>query len=150
MTCKSTLAVIAILFSAIALQSCGDDDSNGGYIAPDEDPSTFARITDITIGGEGAAEIAAFDPITDQLFVVNNADDSKIDVVNFAIPSAMSVNTSIIVNSYGGGVNSVAVNGAFLAAAIEAETATDNGQVVVFNIADLSEAAVITVGSLPD
>ncbi|MEL6557164.1 MAG: choice-of-anchor I family protein [Bacteroidota bacterium] len=150
MTYKSILAVLAMLIGSISLQSCGDDDSDGGFMAPDEDPSTFSRLTDITIGGEGAAEIAAFDPITDQLFVVNNADESKIDVINFANPASMNVTASINVSTYGGGVNSVAVNGAYLAAAIEAETATDNGQVVVFNIADLSEAAVIPVGSLPD
>ena len=150
MTCKSIMAAAVILLSVITLQSCGDDDTDGGFIAPDEDPSTFSRITDITIGGEGAAEIAAFDPTTNQLFVVNNADDSKIDVIDFTNPASMNVSTSIDVSSYGGGVNSVAVNGAYLAAAIEAETSTDNGRVVVFNIADLSEAAVITVGSLPD
>lgn len=150
MNYKHILILPVLVFGIFILQSCGDDDAESGFMIPDEDPATFSRLSDITIGDEGAAEIAAFDPITNQLFVVNNADDSKVDVIDFSDPSAMRVTSSISVSTYGNVVNSVAVNGAYLAAAIEADEKTDNGVIVVFNIVDLSEAAVITAGALPD
>ncbi|MEL7145712.1 MAG: choice-of-anchor I family protein [Bacteroidota bacterium] len=146
---KTLFLFIAALTTVIFTQSCNDDEG-GGFITPDENPSSFTRINNITIGGEGAAEIAAYDPATKQLFVVNNADDSRIDVIDFSDPVTMRVISSINVTSYGGGVNSVAVGNGLLAAAIEADRATDNGSVVIFNISDLSEAAVVTVGALPD
>ena len=145
---KKIFSLSSLFIAALLVNSCGDD--NGGFVAPNEDPTTFARITNITIGGEGAAEIAAFDPSEDRLFVVNNAGTSKIDIVDISDPASMSVTGSIDVSQYGAGVNSVAVGGAFLAAAIEAENHTDNGSVVVFRLSDLSEASVITAGALPD
>ena len=146
---KNSILLFLALAATLIIQSCNNDDE-GGFVAPDENPSSFSRVNNITIGGEGAAEIAAYDPATQQLFVVNNADESRIDVIDFSDPSTMQVTTSINVSSYGGGVNSVAVGNGLLAAAIEADEATDNGLVVVFNIEGLTEEAVIGVGALPD
>ncbi|MGB3468026.1 MAG: choice-of-anchor I family protein [Cyclobacteriaceae bacterium] len=146
---KPIVAVLLLAAFTLLFSSCSDDEGEG-FISPDEDIATFARVADITIGDEGAAEIAAFDPLTDQLFVVNNADDSKIDVIDFSTPADMRIITEISVNSYGGGVNSVAVSRSYLAAAIEADSKTDNGVVVVFNTTDFSEVARLTVGALPD
>lgn len=143
---KKTILLMSLI-AMVVFQSCNDEDK---FVAPEEDPSTFSLIKKITIGGEGAAEITAYDKSSFRLFVVNNADDSKIDVVDFSDPATMSVTSSISITSYGGGVNSVAVGGKYLAAAIEANTSTDPGKIVVWNLSDLSEAAVITAGALPD
>ncbi|MEM9857332.1 MAG: choice-of-anchor I family protein [Bacteroidota bacterium] len=118
---------------------------------PMEDASTFSEIESLSIGGEGAAEISAYDAVNERLFVVNNDGESTIDVIDFSNPSALSVDSSIGISSFGDGVNSVAVSDLYLAAAIEANQATDPGVVVVWALDDLSmPVAEVTVGSLPD
>ncbi|MCV9386135.1 choice-of-anchor I family protein [Reichenbachiella ulvae] len=139
-----------IMTWALGLLLCTACNEEDGFKAPNEDASTFDEISHITIGGEGAAEISAYDPSTQQLFVVNNADESKIDVIDFSDPAHMQVIQSISITAYGAGVNSVAVGGDYLAAAIEADEKTDKGKIVVFNLSDLSEAQVIEAGALPD
>lgn len=99
---------------------------------------------------EGAAEISAYDPKTMQLFVVNNFEESTIDVVDLSEPSNPTLVNSIDIAPYGGGVNSVAVHKGLLAAAVEAENATHPGSVVFFSTEDLSEVNVAIVGALPD
>lgn len=137
---------VAVLVVAMAV-SCDDSDET----TINEDPGTFKELDDIELtGGEAAAEISAYDPATKQLFVVNNADGSVVDVIDISIPTALVYVKSIDVASYGGGVNSVAVKNGLLAAAIEADTKTDNGKVVVFDTKTLTEKAVVTVGALPD
>jgi hypothetical protein len=120
--------------------------------APGPVNATFEKISSITIGGEAAAEITAFDPITNQLFVVNNSDGlSQVDVVDFSDPSNLLVLSPIDISVYGGGLNSVAVKNGKLAISIQAFTKTDPGSIVVFETNDLSSpVANITVGALPD
>ncbi|OOQ61680.1 choice-of-anchor I family protein [Mucilaginibacter pedocola] len=115
-----------------------------------EDPATFAEIGTIDIGDVGAAEITAFDPATNRLFVVNNGTVNKIDVVDFKDPSKMTVVNSISMAPYGGAVNSLSVFDGKVAAAIEATDKQANGKVAVFKTDDLSEVKVISVGALPD
>ncbi|HEX5654198.1 MAG TPA: choice-of-anchor I family protein [Chitinophagaceae bacterium] len=110
----------------------------------------FSETGSIDIGNTGAAEISAFDPLTDKLFVVNNSAINKIDVIDLADPTLPVLLTSIPVASYGGFVNSVAVSDGKLAAAIEASDKVSPGKVAVFNTSTYQELAVITVGSLPD
>lgn len=115
-----------------------------------EDPATFAEVGTLDIGDVGAAEISAFDPSTNRLFVVNNGTVSKIDVIDFKDPANMKVLTSIAMLPYGGAVNSLAVSDGKLAAAIESTDKQANGKVVVFKTSDYSEIKVINVGALPD
>jgi len=115
-----------------------------------EDPATFAVIGSLNIGGEGAAEITAFDPATNRLFVVNNSTVNKIDVIDFKDPANMKYITSISMAPYGGAVNSLAVSDGKLAAAIESLDKQANGKVAVFKTSDYTEIKVITVGALPD
>ncbi|MEO1097485.1 MAG: choice-of-anchor I family protein [Bacteroidota bacterium] len=118
---------------------------------PSEDASSFAEIESISIGGEGAAEISAYDATNQRLFVVNNDGGSVIDVIDFSTPSSLSVTSSIDVSSFGGGVNSVAASSTYLAAAIEADEATDPGVVVVWRLDSLGgPVAEVTAGALPD
>jgi DNA-binding beta-propeller fold protein YncE len=111
----------------------------------------FSEIGNILLGGLGAAEISAFDPSTNKLFVVNNTNaNNRIDVVNLADPSNPVLLSSISIAVYGGLVNSVAVSNGKLAAAIESAPKTNNGKVVVFNTTNYSVVANITVGAQPD
>ena len=88
----------------------------------DGNAPSFAKIGQIDLGNTGAAEISAFDPLTNRLFVVNNDGTSRVDIVDLSNPSqpvklAQSINFDAINNS--AGVNSVAISGGKLAAAIE-------------------------------
>ncbi len=120
--------------------------------APGPVNATFEEISSLKIGGEAAAEITAFDPITNQLFIVNNSDGlSQVDVVDFSDPKNPLVKSPIDISVYGGGVNSVAVKNGMVAMAIEADTKTDLGSIVVFETTDLSSpVANVIVGALPD
>ena len=113
---------------------------------------SFEEISSLKIGGEAAAEITAFDPMTNKLFVVNNSDGlSQIDVIDFSDPENMMTLSPIIISGFGGGVNSVAVKNGMLAAAIEGFEKTDPGKIVVYNTSDLSTPiANLMVGALPD
>ncbi|SFT74333.1 hypothetical protein SAMN04489724_1968 [Algoriphagus locisalis] len=134
-----------VLFSALV--ACNESD-------PTPTPITtidFSQISSLQIGGAAAAEITAFDPETNQLFVVNNSEDSKVDVVDFSDPLSPVISSSIDVTQFGGGVNSVAVKDGMLAMAVEADTKTNNGTVIVYNTGDLTTPiAQVTVGALPD
>jgi hypothetical protein len=144
---------LLILVLAISLFGCKKDkqvDETEPEFFVNEDPATFAEVGSIDIGDVGAAEISAFDPATNRLFVVNNSIVNKIDVIDFKDPSKMVVIGSISMAPYGGAVNSVAVSDGKLAAAIESVDKQANGKVVVFKTSDYSEIKVINVGALPD
>lgn len=143
---KKSLVILSLSFLFL-LSNC---DKNEAEFFVNEDASTFAEIGTIDIGDVGAAEISAYDPATKRLFVVNNGTVNKIDVIDFADPTKMSVITSISMAPYGGAVNSVAVSNGKLAAAIESIDKQASGKVVVFNTNDYKEVKVITVGALPD
>jgi 2',3'-cyclic-nucleotide 2'-phosphodiesterase/3'-nucleotidase/5'-nucleotidase len=97
---------------------------------------------------EGAAEIVSYDAENAQLFVTN-AENNTIDIIDISEPSNLTLVSSIDISSYGDGVNSVAVWGGLLAAAIEADVKQDPGKVVVFDT-DGNYLWDVTVGALPD
>jgi len=115
-----------------------------------ESPSTFKEVASITLGGEGAAEISAFDKESKRLFVVNNDADSRIDVVDLEDPENPLYTSSISIVEYGAGVNSVAVSHGLLAAAIEADPTEDDGIIVFFDTHTLTKIAEVAAGALPD
>lgn len=99
---------------------------------------------------EGAAEIAAHDPRTQRLFVVN-ALDSSIDVIDISNPNAPAKLFAIDVTPYGDQANSVDVRDGIVAAAVQADVKTDAGKVVFFNAGgNCAFRKALTVGSLPD
>lgn len=122
----------------------GDDDQ------PEEPSLVFQKSGSIDLGGEGAAEITAYDPLTMKLYVVNNDGNSRIDVVDLKEPSSPVYLSSIDITPYGGGVNSVAVSQGLLAAAVEADLAQEPGTVVFFDTEDESFLYESMVGALPD
>ena len=138
-----------VLASAILFVSCKKSDTQAEFFV-NEDPSTFKEIGSIGIGGVGAAEISAYDPLTQRLFVVNNSTTNKIDVVDIKNPAVPVLIHSISLTSYAGAVNSLDVSNGRMAAAIEGINKQDNGKVVVFKTDDYSQVKVITVGALPD
>ncbi|MEO1133700.1 MAG: esterase-like activity of phytase family protein, partial [Cyanobacteria bacterium J06639_1] len=100
---------------------------------------------------ESAAEIVAHDPANQRLFVVN-ADSNQLDIIDISDPSTPTADGFVEFSEFGTGVNSVAVRGNVLAAAIEVETengAQDPGKVVLIDLANFTTTAV-DVGALPD
>ncbi|MBV7531173.1 choice-of-anchor I family protein [Chitinophaga sp. sic0106] len=150
MNYKKILPVLTVI---VAL-SCKKDHPEEFYVP--EDPATFSEIGSIDIGNEGAAEISAFDPKTNHLFVVYNAEDdngvflNRIDVIDLKDPAKPVKLTEIAASSYGGYVNSLSVNNGLLAAAIESTVKQEPGKVVIFKTSDNSLVKSITVGALPD
>ncbi|HEX8313333.1 MAG TPA: choice-of-anchor I family protein [Chthoniobacteraceae bacterium] len=97
-----------------------------------------------------AAEIAAHDPATQRLFVVN-AQAAQIDVVDIADPTApvLRDELSIDVTPYGKVANSVALHNGLIAVAVEAADKTEEGAVVFFD-RNLQFITSVKVGALPD
>lgn len=104
-------------------------------------------------GGAAAAEISAYDPITKRLFVLNNGTllkNSRIEVLNLADPTKLSLLTTIDLSPYAGGINSVAVKNGKLAGALQAVDKTQQGTVVVFDTTTYALLGIAKVGALPD
>ena len=150
-----------LLFSfllTIALTSCKKDKNptEEPEFFVNEDAATFAETGSLDIGEAGAAEISAYDPESQKLFVVKNENEglpnqvNRIEVIDFKDPSAMKIIGNISMEPYGGAVNSLAVYSGKLAAAIQAADKTANGKVVVFKTNDHSVISQVTVGALPD
>ena len=107
----------------------------------------------------GGAEIVAFDAADDRLFVVNSGA-GQVEVLDLADPTAPTqdavLEASEIVASEGvaissvGGTNSVDVNDGLVAAAIEADPATDDGAVAFYDASSLEFIDAVSVGPLPD
>ena len=100
------------------------------------------------ISGKSAAEIAAYDPTTKRLFVVN-AHAPAVDVLDISDASNPTKLFEIDPSDYGDGANSVAVSNGIVAIAIESDPKTDPGKVVFFNT-DGEFLKEVNVGSLPD
>ena len=97
---------------------------------------------------EGAAEIVAHDPVSQQLFVVNG-NDNAIDVLDISDPESITKSEMIDLSPYGAAPNSVAVKNGVVAVAVEADPKQDPGQVVFFDT-DGMFLNQVTVGALPD
>lgn len=107
---------------------------------------------------ESAAEIVAFDPTSQQTFVVN-AQSGKIDVLSTSDISNPTLNASLNVKTdietlltgvTAGAANSVDVKNGLIAVALEAATKTDDGWIAFYKVADLSFITAVQVGALPD
>jgi 2',3'-cyclic-nucleotide 2'-phosphodiesterase/3'-nucleotidase/5'-nucleotidase len=96
----------------------------------------------------GGAEIAAHDPATQRLFVVNGAHH-LIDVLDISDPLHPTLVRSIDVTPFGGGANSVAVRGGLVVAAVENVNRQARGSAVFFD-ANGNHLKTVTVGALPD
>lgn len=121
-----------------------------------DDDTEVPEINDIPLGAnflssylvdsEGTAEITAYDPNSQRLFVTNS---TTIEILDFSMPSAISAIGTITIPANGDGVQSVAVNNGILAAAISSNPSTDNG-FILFSDIDGNNQITVEVGSLPD
>jgi 2',3'-cyclic-nucleotide 2'-phosphodiesterase/3'-nucleotidase/5'-nucleotidase len=104
--------------------------------------------TDPSVFDQSAAEIVAFNPANDSLYVVNGDTDS-IDVLDLSDPTDPTPVNSFNVNLPGGSPNSLAIKDNFIAVAVANDPQTDNGVVEIFT-ADGTFVTSYEVGALPD
>lgn len=126
--------------------SCNNDDDSS--ITPVNTTVNFQYKNTITVGGEGASEISAFDPSTNKLFIVN-ADLDIISVYDISDVDNPVQGTPIDVSGFGG-PNSVAVSDGKLAIAVEADTKQNPGKISLYRTSDQTLINDYTVGALPD
>ena len=103
---------------------------------------------DTGIFDEGAAEITAYDPQSQNLYVINGANKT-IDILDLSDPSDPSFISSIEIEEFGDGINSIAIQNGVVAAAIEPEVAQNPGTIVFFDT-DGNVLNQVTVSALPD
>ena len=146
------LGISLLFFVACTKQDLTEKDltlSNGNPLI--KESVTFEDAGTIDIGGTGAAEISAFDPLTNKLFVVkNDVSPGRIEVINLSNPLSPVVSGNISISAYGAAVNSVSVNNGLLAAAVESSPNQNPGVIVVFKTSDYTVLASKEVGALPD
>lgn len=141
--------------------------SAAGPAAGPDRANPSGRTVELTLAGShetgvfdgSAAEIPAFDPSTDRLFVVN-ASAGAVDVLQVGADGVPTFETSLATAGRaaadgstvdaGAVVNSVAVAGGLLAVAVQAEDKTDHGWVLFYATADLSYLGGVRAGALPD
>lgn len=127
----------------------GIDGTNGADGADGKDVTFFTTVAKVSLG-DGVPEIAAFDSATNTVFATNS-EAKEVEVIDISDLNNPTVKNAIDVTTYGGNVNSVATKNGYLAIAIEAQEATDNGKVVIFKTDNLTTPyAQITAGALPD
>ncbi len=154
---------LLLVGATIALVGC-DRDKSVAVTAPDDlspalraspsDPTpttiTLQKIGEFAGGGNGAAEITAFDDVSKRLFVVNGALGS-VDVLDLRNPSNPKRIARIEAGALGGGAaNSVDTNNGVVAIAVQAANKTDNGTVFFYRATTLQLISQVTVGALPD
>ena len=98
---------------------------------------------------EGGAEISAFDPESDRLFVVNALTNS-IDILDLSNLSEPTLISSIDLNEIAAGVNSVAVNEGIVAVALANDPEQDPGAVAFFDTEGALLNRITGLGALPD
>ncbi|MEN1783759.1 MAG: choice-of-anchor I family protein [Bacteroidota bacterium] len=144
-----SLTVLGSLFSCSQLDDFlgdgGDGDGDSTYMPTVID---FKQRTTFTVGGDGAAEISAFDPTTNSLFVTN-AENGSISVYDISsISSPVYIND--IVRDHVDPPNSVSVYNGTLVGAFEDKDNFIRGYVKFFDTSTLEEIAFAPVGVLPD
>ncbi len=108
----------------------------------------FQYRSTIDVGGETAAEISAYDPITKKLFVVN-VESTQISVYSLTNLDNPIKEPSIDLSSYGE-PNSIDVKNGLLAVAVEAPVKQEAGSVLVYNTDNQTLTKNYSVGAMPD
>lgn len=96
----------------------------------------------------GGSEIAAHDPATQRLFVVNGGQHT-VDVLDISNPLLPALVRTIDMTPYGNAANSVAVHDGLVVAAVENVNRQAPGSAVFFD-ANGNHLKTVTVGALPD
>lgn len=147
---------IILAFDVFDNAEAGDNDQSFVYITDNDRILPTATnelkldlLTSFSTGfeGESSAEIVVFDPITQQLFIVNSIAN-QIDIVDLSVPALPLLVDSIEFDSVGF-INSVAIYNDIIAVAVAAPVIQDSGFVSFWGT-DGTFLNRLTVGALPD
>lgn len=98
---------------------------------------------------DGAAEISAYDSLSERLYTINGST-SSIEIIDLGDPSSPVIIDSIDLSEFGDGFTSVDVSvDGVVAAALEADDPTDPGT-IVFMDTDGTVLSNVNAGFLPD
>ena len=149
MMAATSAALLATL--AGCKSSSSDDNDAPEVVTPDSITLNYLGRYSANIFGASAAEIPAFDPVNQRIFIVN-AQKGAVDVLNAADPANPELLQELTVESIteGAVVNSITYKGGYLAVAVEAPTKTDNGWVALFDATSLEMLGYEQVGAQPD
>lgn len=93
------------------------------------------------------AEISAFDPATQRLFVISGG--TELQILDLSDPTHPTLLETLDVAEYGSGANSVAIKNGIVAIAVAADPYTEPGRVIFFST-DGTFLNAVEVGALPD
>ncbi len=140
---KNLFKTLLVTF-AISFISC-EDDNNGSL--PVNTEVNFQYVNTINVGGEGAAEISAYDSKTQKLFVVNS-EAKEISVYDLKVVDApVKIGAIPVMN---GAPNSISTYDGKIAVALEDAVKQNNGEIAVYNAENNALLNSYTVGALPD
>ena len=108
---------------------------------------SFNTIANLSLAG---AEISAFDPGSDRLYVTSNVGLQVVDLSNPAAPSLVATINFTTLGFATTDVTSVAVKGGIVAVALPNADKALAGKVVFLNAADGALLGSVNVGALPD
>lgn len=124
------------------------------YITDDEEAAPVAsealeiqHLASYLVDANGSAEIVAHDPESQRLFVVNSTA-TKLAILDFADPSAITEIAMIDMTQYGIGATSVAFKNGLVAATVEGADYA-NGKVIFMDI-NGGNVQAVEAGVLPD
>lgn len=155
---KVQFSALMIALLSVGMVACNDDNTDTEVVTPpvvEVTPNSIElsklSVYETHIFGESAAEIPAFDPVSQRLFVVN-AKKGVIDVLDMSNPALPQHIAELSARAHlaDSEVNSVSVQNGIVALAVQAKNKTDTGIVTFFNTKDLSFISKVEVGSLPD
>ncbi|MEO0527751.1 MAG: choice-of-anchor I family protein, partial [Bacteroidota bacterium] len=131
--------------------SGSDIGSPGGFISSVETPIAsnpgFFQFAG-GLSGLSGAEITAFDPLSNRLFVVDGS--ASLQIFDFSDPTNPTALGVIDVSGFGSAANSVSIRNGIVAVAIAAEIETDLGTVAFYKASDGMLLDSVVVGALPD
>ena len=104
-------------------------------------------LSSYVVDATGSAEIVAHDPATQRLFVMNSTA-SKVEILDFSDPLAITSVQSVDLTSYGIGGTSISAQNGMVVATVEGAD-FDNGK-VVFMDTDGNIGSIVEAGVLPD
>jgi hypothetical protein len=146
---KTMVYSVCSLSLLAALVACGGSD------VVEQTPSALelSKLGGFTHqGGEGSAEITAYDAASKKLFVVNGALASLdvLDLTNPAQPTLLKTVTMASLWAGAGAANSVAIHQGMVALAVQALDKTQPGRLIVLRASDYAVLGTAVVGALPD
>lgn len=121
------------------------DDESAAPVASDALDIDF--LASYEVDPTGSAEIVAHDPVSQRLFVLNSTA-TKVMILDFSNPEAITQVQAIDMSAYGIGATSVAYQNGIVAATVEG-AAFGNGKVVFMDI-NGENVTVVEAGVLPD